>query len=559
MPLRLEGKTALVIGAGSRAAGWGNGKAAAVLFAREGAKVAAVDINPEAAEETRAIIEAEGNVAIALAGDATDSGDMARVAAQTVDAFGKIDVLHNNVGAPAPGSPVEMPEDVWRANMAVNVGSAFMTTKHVLPVMAENGGGVVVNVASIAGIKNLERSLVGYQAGKAALIQLTRSIGAQWGPRGVRANCVLPGLMKTPLVLDRINSSYDTAETRQAALDERERMVPMGFMGDAWDTAYASLFLASDESNYINCTELVVDGGITAGRPLDWRDPEAVAPPVPTPDAEARSVPAPQKRFEGKAVIVVGAGSLGPGWGNGKASAVQFAREGAWVLAVDINGDAAAETRSIIEGEGGVCINMTADVLDEAAVEAVIRKCVDAFGRLDVLHNNVGGSGGPKGPASVSAKDWCANVLLNVRPAFLGTKFALPVMERQGGGAIVNTGSISGISVPEHPMSSYQTGKAGLIQFSRGVALEYARVNIRSNVVIPGKIKTPMTQVRQGALHDAAEVEEIFKRRARSVPLGCMGEAWDIAHAAAFLASDEARYITAAELVVDGGLTANCC
>ena len=200
-----------------------------------------------------------------------------------------------------------------------------------------------------------------------------------------------------------------------------------------------------------------------------------------------------------------------------------------------------------------------ADVLEEAAVEALIKRAVDAFGRLDILHNNVGGAAGPKGPADMSADAWGSNVMFNLRPAFLGTKYALPVMERQSGGAIINTGSISGISVPEHPMSSYQTGKAGLIQFSRGVALEYARAGIRSNCVIPGKIRTPMTEVKQGMFHDEDAVRNIFERRARSVPLGRMGDAWDIAHAVSYLASDEARYVTAAEIVVDGGLTANCC
>ena len=133
-------------------------------------------------------------------------------------------------------------------------------------------------------------------------------------------------------------------------------------------------------------------------------------------------------------------------------------------------------------------------------------------------------------------------------------------MERQGGGSIIHTASTSGISVPENPMNSYQTGKGGLIRFSRGVALEFARKGIRSNCVIPGKIRTPMTEVRQGErTDDPEEVKKVFESRARSVPLGCMGEAMDVACGVTYLASDQARYVTATEIVIDGGLTSNCC
>ena len=351
---RLQDKTAIVFGAGSRGAGWGNGKAAAVLFAREGARIFAVDINPDAVEETRIIIEGEGGEVACGVADVTDSNSVAAVVQSCVKRFDGIDILHNNVGAPAPGDPVEMSVDTWHKNMAVNIDSAFMTCKHVLPVIADGGGGAVVNIASIAGIKNLERSLVGYQAGKAALIQLSRSVAGQWAARGVRSNCILPGLMATPLVLDRINTTYDTPESRQAALDDRHRMIPVGYMGDAWDTAWAAVYLASEESKYVTATELIVDGGITAGRPLDWRAGSA-SDVVRVPDAEARAVPQTGLRLDGKAALVVGAGSLGPGIGNGKASALLIAREGAKVFAVDRNLEAVQETQALIAEEGGTC------------------------------------------------------------------------------------------------------------------------------------------------------------------------------------------------------------
>lgn len=263
---RLRDKIALVVGAGSRGPGWGNGKAAAVVFAREGAAVFGADINLGAAEETRSIIEGEGGVCVAHAADATSSDSVAAMVAACLDRFGRIDVLHNNVGAAAPGGPVEMPEEVWDANIDVNLKTAFLTCKHVLPVMVAQGGGVIVNVASIAGVRNLERSLVSYQAGKAGLIQLGRSVAAQYGRSGIRCNSILPGLMLTPLVQDRIDNQYPTAAAREAALAERHEMVPMGRMGDAWDVAYAALYLACDESRYVTATELVVDGGLIAGR-----------------------------------------------------------------------------------------------------------------------------------------------------------------------------------------------------------------------------------------------------------------------------------------------------
>lgn len=556
---RLQDKIVLVMGAGARGAGWSNGKAASVLFAREGARVFAVDIVADAAAETRDIIRGEGGEAESCVADATDSASVKSAVDACVAAYGGIDVLHNNVGAAAPGDPVEMPEDMWVRNMAINVSSVFLTCKYALPAIAEGGGGAVVNIASIAGIRNLERSLVGYQAGKAAMIQLSRSVAAQWAKRNVRSNCILPGLMKTPMVLDRINTTYPTEETRAAALAERGRMVPMGYMGDAWDVAHAAVYLASEESKYVTATEFTVDGGITAGRPLDWRDPDAVDPPIEVPDAEARSKPRDRGRLAGKAAIVVGAGSLGPGLGNGKASAILFAREGARVLAVDRNLDAVRETQAMIEKEGGECLAVDADALSATDVERMARTCLESFGRIDIVHNNVGGAAGHDGPVTLDEAAWDANVSLNVKPAFLACKTIIPIMERQGGGVFVNTASTAGISVPEHPMISYQTGKAGLLQFSHGVALEYARKNIRSNCVIPGKIKTPMTMVRQAERTSPEDVERIYERRARSVPLGRMGDAWDVGYAALYLASDEARYVTATEIVIDGGLTSNCC
>ena len=260
---RLRDKVVLVVGAGSIGAGWGNGKAAAVLFAREGGSVFAVDARMAAAEETAAIIAAEGGACQAHAADATDSDGVRDMVAACLAAHGRIDVLHNNVGGSEPGGPVEMSEAVWDANLDLNLKSAFLTCKHALPVMERAGRGVIVNVSSVAGQRWLGRAMIAYQASKAGLIQFTRSVALQYAARGIRANCVVPGLMNTPLVTARIAVQYGDGDAERT-IAERHAQCPMGHMGDAWDVAHAALFLASDEARYVTATEIVVDGGLTA-------------------------------------------------------------------------------------------------------------------------------------------------------------------------------------------------------------------------------------------------------------------------------------------------------
>jgi NAD(P)-dependent dehydrogenase (short-subunit alcohol dehydrogenase family) len=259
MTRRLEGKVALVFGAGSIGEGWGNGKATAVLYAREGARIAAVDVNLAAAEETCALIAAEGGEAVALAADVVRHDEVARATEATRARFGAIDVLHNNVGINAAGGPVETSEEDWDRVMAVNVKSLFLTCKCVLPVMAAQGRGSIVNISSIASTRWVGYPFVAYAASKAAVNHFTRAIAVQYAPKGIRANVVLPGLMNTPRIYDHIVKYYDDPEQM---IRERAAVVPMGTMGDAWDIARASLFLASDEARYITGAELVVDGGL---------------------------------------------------------------------------------------------------------------------------------------------------------------------------------------------------------------------------------------------------------------------------------------------------------
>ncbi len=261
---RLKGKTAMVVGAGSIGPGWGNGKATAVAFAREGAQVFCVDRNSEAAAETAAIIAGEGGEAVAFAADAARERDIEAMVAAGLEAFGRIDVLDNNVGIAEVGSVVEIAEADWDRVFAINLKSAYLAMKHVIPVMEKQGGGSIINISSIASIRHLGVSYVTYAATKAAMNQMTRTTAVEFAPKNIRVNAVLPGLMKTPMVEHSVGlaASYAKGDV-EAMWRARDAQVPMGHMGEAWDVANAALFLASDESRYVTGIELVVDGGIT--------------------------------------------------------------------------------------------------------------------------------------------------------------------------------------------------------------------------------------------------------------------------------------------------------
>lgn len=259
---RLKGKVALVTGAGSVGSGWGNGKAAAVLFAREGAKVLAADINPAAVAETKEIIAREGGVCETFSCDVAKGAQVEAMVEACVAAFGRIDVLHNNVGIVEVGGPVETSEASWDRVTEVNLKSMFLTCKYALPHMERARMGAIVNIASIAGIRWTGVPYISYSATKAAVIQLTRVVALQYAGKGIRANSILPGLMNTPMVHASLVGAYGA--DAEEMVRRRDAQCPMGRMGDAWDVAYAALFLASDEARYITGAELVVDGGLTA-------------------------------------------------------------------------------------------------------------------------------------------------------------------------------------------------------------------------------------------------------------------------------------------------------
>jgi NAD(P)-dependent dehydrogenase (short-subunit alcohol dehydrogenase family) len=262
-------------------------------------------------------------------------------------------------------------------------------------------------------------------------------------------------------------------------------------------------------------------------------------------------------RLQGKVAFVTGAGSVGAGWGNGRATAVRFAQEGATVYATDTQLTHLDET---LELAGDYAKNIVVGVLDvtqSAAVQQSVKDCIEKFGAIDVLVNIVGGSA-KGGPVEMSEEVWDAQVDFNLKSVFLTCKNVLPQMIKQRSGSIINLASTSGIRWTGSAQIAYAATKAGVIQFSRVLAVQYAKDNIRVNTVVPGQLHTPMVESRLAKQRTGGDVGLILKQRQSRIPLPFMGDGRDTANAALFLASDEARFITGTEIVVDGGMSVRC-
>jgi NAD(P)-dependent dehydrogenase (short-subunit alcohol dehydrogenase family) len=260
-------------------------------------------------------------------------------------------------------------------------------------------------------------------------------------------------------------------------------------------------------------------------------------------------------RLKDKVAIVVGAGQTpGDTIGNGRATAILFAREGARVVLVDHNLESALETQALIEAEGGTCFSFKADVTNEEDCKGFVRAAVEAYGRVDVLHNNVGIGGGDDEILSLTEESWDKIMSVNLKGMFLSSRSALPVMREQRIGSIINISSIA--AVCSTSIVAYKTSKAGVNALTHQIALENAKYNIRANAIMPGLMNTPMA-IEGISRARGVPKEDLIRQRDDSVPLGRkMGTAWDIAYAALFLASDEAKFITGVMLPVDGGQSA---
>lgn len=262
-------------------------------------------------------------------------------------------------------------------------------------------------------------------------------------------------------------------------------------------------------------------------------------------------------RLSGKVALITGAGSVGPGWGNGRAIAVRFAEEGAKVYAVDRDADRMLETIKLVKDAGGEIETATCDVTQSVSISSVVDACLKRFGRIDILINNVGGSAAG-GPVEMTEEVWDAQIDHNLKSVFLTCKHVLPLMEKQGSGAIVNISSTSGLRWTGSAQVAYASTKAGVIQFSRVTAVQYAKAGIRINTVVPGQLYTPMVDMRLAKQRTGGDVTALLQQRQSRIPLPFMGDGRDTANATLFLASDEARFITGTELVVDGGMSVRC-
>lgn len=262
--MRLEGKVAVVVGAGQTAGETiGNGRATAILFAREGARVVLVDRDIDSARQTGELIEAEGGTSVVCQADWTIAEDCKGIVQSALDTYGRIDVLHNNVGIGLgeDGGVHRLAEDTWDKVMDVNLKGMFLTCKEVVPVMREQRAGSIINISSIAAVSRYPPTA--YKVSKAGVNALTQSLAMANAQYGIRVNAIMPGLMNTPMAIEvQVRAR---GRTRQQVVEERDAMVPLlGKQGTAWDIAYAATFLASDEARFITGVILPVDGGQTA-------------------------------------------------------------------------------------------------------------------------------------------------------------------------------------------------------------------------------------------------------------------------------------------------------
>lgn len=260
--------------------------------------------------------------------------------------------------------------------------------------------------------------------------------------------------------------------------------------------------------------------------------------------------------LQDKVALVVGAGTVGEEIGNGRATAITFAREGATVVCADLDHDLAEVTARMIRDEGGTATAISMDCTIEDQVQQVVTQVVTEHGRIDVLDNNVG-IATVGGVTELDPSEWDRVFRINVTGAFLTMRHAIPHMVAAGSGSIINISSVAGLRFSGVPYSAYYSSKAALNHLSRTTALEFAARGVRVNTVLPGLIKTPMVAGVGGLQHayNSDDLEEMWRTRDRQVPMGHMGRPWDVADAALFLASDRSRYITGLDLVVDGGIT----
>ena len=443
------------------------------------------------------------------------------------------------------------------------VQGAELGCRHLLPLML--AGGAILYITSVLGTWDSRADAANFAASQAGLLGLMRAQALLGAPNGVRVNAVCAGLVADPAT--------------EVAPDVLAR-IPLGRPAAPDDIAAAALFLLSPDARHITGSTLVVDGGQSlqswsnAPREGGYRPPSTQAPKTaPLPGVipndvrnlgseSPRSALTPNRRPEGARPIAMGEGGTarfhgrtvlitGAAGGLGSAAARRFAAEGAALALLDRDGTAAEQLAHELTTQGASALAIQADVTDERAVETAIARVENHFGRLDVLFNNAGVGGGSFAIADMPPDEWDRVIAINLYGVFLGCKYGVPALARSGGGAIVTMGSSTGRHDTITGGAAYMASKAAVEAMTKSLALQAAPLGIRANTICPGIIQTQLSFRQQ----ERDSEEQFFAEFAARIPLGRVGQPEDVAAAVAFLASDQARHITGASLLIDGGQT----
>ncbi|MEO5640158.1 MAG: glucose 1-dehydrogenase [Sphingomicrobium sp.] len=491
----------------------GIGLACARRFAAAGDRVVLIDHDGDRAE-ARAVELGQ----IAIQADVADEAQLVACFATIQQRFGRLDVLVNNAGIIDAGATAATDIDLadYHRLFAVNVDGLFVAAREAARIMVPAGAGAIVNLASVAGVVAVPYRTA-YSATKAAILGLTRGLACEWAPSGIRVNAVLPGYVATDIVKALV-------ERGKVDLTDVERRVPLGRLAEPGEIANAIHYLCSPGASFTVGAEMVVDGGYQA---FGGTGP-------------ASSAVAPEAR-PGRVALVTGAAS-----GIGTAIARRLADDGYRLLLFDRAERRLAEVLNTLGERHAMVVG---DVRSEEDAAEAVRVAEAHLGPVDTLINNVGVADAFRPTLDQSLDEFRRGVEVNLTSALIMARAVAPGMIAGGGGGIVNIASIAGLlGLPRR--NAYGAAKAGLIMMTRSLACEWAEHGIRVNAVAPGYIATPgVAALEQSGKRDLSEIR-------RRTPLGRLGEPAEIAHAVAFLASQDASYITGSTLSVDGGWAA---
>jgi NAD(P)-dependent dehydrogenase (short-subunit alcohol dehydrogenase family) len=493
------------------------GNALVSRLAAEGWHIVTVD-DPGCREHEQASFRAEG--------DLTDSRAWEAVHKQTVDSGLEPRFFVHTPTAAIDAAPVlDLTEKQWSTILDRNLRSAFLGCQHIMPLLSQDEGAVVLVGSVLAGWDTRVDTGV-FGASQAGLLGLMRALTLAGGPRRVRVNTVCTGAV---------------TEEQESLPEEIRGRVPLGRAAEPADVVAAIRFLISSDARHVAGSELVVDGGQSlqswSNAPRDSHYPLTTPPTFDTPS---------EQRFMDRVILITGASG-----GLGSASARRFATEGARLALLDRDGQAVNRLADELNKAGVEALPVAVDVTDETAMAAAIARAEQHFGQLNVLFNNAGIGSRDLSVENTPVADWDEVIAINLRGVFLGCKYGVPALARAGGGAIVNMGSSTGRHDTITGGAAYMASKAAVEALTKSLALQVAPQGIRTNTICPGIIQTQLSFRQQ----ERGDSETFFQEFARRIPLGRVGHPDDVAATVAFLASDQARHITGASLLIDGGQT----